>query len=99
MEYRRVKVGVLCSGVSAGVATDCPNNASMQFNVNITNGAGAVSDDTIDFALTAASGDAYQPKKLQFAKTTGSGFNNEQSKITIVPGAGFRTVGNPLLPA
>ena len=74
--------GVICTGLSAGSAHDCPNSGSKQFNITITNGS-PVSGDILNFGLVAASSDAYKQKTLQFAATTGSGFNHDRSKIEI----------------
>jgi len=84
--------GFICN---ASVGTgDC--GSPVQFNLTVP--SGLVIGDTANFALIAASKDAGTQKKLQFAATTGSGFNNNRSKIRVAAAAGFHAVGVSMAP-
>jgi hypothetical protein len=81
--------GDLCTfAAGGGGPTNCPSS-NTQFSLTVSPGGTRNDGDKLDFALTAYSNDFNQPKKLQFAAITGSGMNNNRSKIEIASGAGF----------
>src|SRR4029077_8843272 len=82
----------LCSGVSAGAATDCPSGANKQLNITITNGVSVSTGDVLNFGLIAASSDTVTQKKLQFGPGANS-FRKGHSKLTIASGGGFVLTG------
>ena len=92
--------GILCTFAATGAGpTNCPS-ASPQFalTLNVAD-VTPVAGDKADFALIAASSDAYKQKSLQFAATTGSNFNHNRSKIEISTGAWFEAIGISTAPS
>ena len=83
--------------ITGGSNQNIPSSP-VQAVVNITNGGSVAVGDVLNFALIAAAGDAGVQKNLQFAATTGSGFNHDRSEIEIASGAGFDAEGTASSP-
>jgi len=63
-----------------------PTSGNAQCVINFTQNANHAVGDVVTFGLIAASLDANVQKKLQFSAITGSGYNNDRSRSTWLPG-------------